>query len=64
VSELISFRNLIEGMRAVAEEHGFMSDEDINAEIRAARADIKIADYKTCCFADGQCPPLQYVAKK
>jgi DNA-damage-inducible protein J len=32
---------LIKKMRAKAEERGFLSDEEIEAEIQAARADIK-----------------------
>ena len=32
---------LIRKMRAEAEERGFLSDEEIEAEIQAARADIK-----------------------
>ena len=32
---------LLREMRAEAEERGFMSDEEIDAEIQAAKADIK-----------------------
>lgn len=35
------FHGLLDDMRNVAAEHGFMSDEQINAEIAAARAEMK-----------------------
>ena len=40
-NESSQFHKLLEDMRAVASERGFMSDDDINAEIQAARAEIK-----------------------
>ncbi|MCL2321165.1 MAG: type II toxin-antitoxin system RelB/DinJ family antitoxin [Oscillospiraceae bacterium] len=35
------FHKLLDDMRFTASEHGFMSDDEINAEIQAARAEIK-----------------------
>ena len=38
--------HLLREMRAEAEERGFLSDDEINAEINAARASIKARRYK------------------
>jgi len=38
-----SFHNLLDSMRDKAARHGFMSDEEINAEIQAAREEAKKA---------------------
>ena len=35
------FHNLLDDMRTKAAGHGFMTDDEINAEIQAARAEIK-----------------------
>jgi len=35
------FHKLLDDMRAVASERGFMSDDEINAEIQAARTELK-----------------------
>ena len=35
------FHKLLDDMRAKAEKHGFMTDEEINAEIQAARMETK-----------------------
>jgi DNA-damage-inducible protein J len=35
------FHKLLDGMRGEAAERGFMSDEEIDAEIQAARTDMK-----------------------
>ena len=37
------FHNLLNEMRSIAAEHGFMSDDEINTEIRAARNEINKA---------------------
>ena len=40
LDEKRQFHMLIDDMRAVAVSHGFMSDDEINAEINAARQEI------------------------
>ena len=40
-NESAQFHKLLDDMRAGAEECGFMSDDEINAEIQAARAEMK-----------------------
>jgi len=42
LNERGQFRKLLTSMRAEAEAHGYMTDEEINAEIQAARAEIKL----------------------
>ena len=37
------FHKLLDDMRAVAAERGFMSDDEINAEIQAARSEMKVS---------------------
>ncbi|MCL2826134.1 MAG: type II toxin-antitoxin system RelB/DinJ family antitoxin [Eggerthellaceae bacterium] len=44
LNEKAQFHKLIDEMRAVASEHGFMTDEDIEAEIQAARMDTRMQD--------------------
>ena len=41
-SDAGQFHKLLDDMRDTAAGHGFMSDEEINAEIQAARAEIKL----------------------
>ena len=41
LDEKRQFHMLIDDMRATAASHGFMSDEDINSEIRAARQEMR-----------------------
>ena len=41
-SEATQFHKLIDDMRASAAEQGFMSDDEINAEIEAARTQMKV----------------------
>jgi len=36
------FHKLLDDMRSSAEERGFMSDDEITAEIQAARAEMKV----------------------
>ena len=40
-NDVTQFHKLLDDMRAVAAERGFKSDEEINAEIQAARAEMK-----------------------
>ena len=40
-NDATQFHKLLDDMRASAAEHGFMSDDEINAEITAARAEMK-----------------------
>jgi len=40
-NDALNFHQLLEDMRTVAAERGYMSDDDINAEIQAARSDMK-----------------------
>ena len=40
-SNAARFHQTLDDMRAIAEEHGFLSDDEINAEIQAARAEMK-----------------------
>jgi len=40
-NEAAQFHKLLDDMRASAAERGFMSDDEINAEIKAARQEIK-----------------------
>ena len=40
-NEAAQFHQLLDDMRADATERGFMSDDEINAEIQAARAEMK-----------------------
>jgi len=40
-NEAAQFHKLLDDMRASAAERGFMSDDEINAEIQAARAEMK-----------------------
>ena len=40
-NDAIQFHKLLDDMRAVAAERGFMSDDEINTEIQAARAEMK-----------------------
>jgi len=40
-NEAEHFHKLLDDMRASAAERGFMSDDEINAEIQAARAEMK-----------------------
>ena len=40
-NESMQFHNLLDDMRDVAEANGFMNEDEINAEIQAARKEIK-----------------------
>jgi len=40
-NEAAQFHKLLDDMRVSAGERGFMSDDEINAEIQAARAEMK-----------------------
>jgi len=39
-NDAVQFHKLLDDMRANAANHGFMSDDEINAEIKAARAEM------------------------
>jgi len=41
-NEAEQFHKLLDEMRTSATERGFMSDDEINAEIQAARAEMKV----------------------
>ncbi|MCL2378908.1 MAG: type II toxin-antitoxin system RelB/DinJ family antitoxin [Defluviitaleaceae bacterium] len=41
-NETAQFHKLLDDMRAAAAERDFMSDDEINAEIQAARAEMKV----------------------
>ena len=41
-NEAAQFHKLLHDMRASASESGFMSDDEINAEIQAARAEMRV----------------------
>ncbi|MCL2634256.1 MAG: type II toxin-antitoxin system RelB/DinJ family antitoxin [Oscillospiraceae bacterium] len=41
VNEKVQFQRMLENMRGQASKHGFMSDDDINNEVIAARKEIR-----------------------